>query len=118
MSMANAAATIKHARQRAGLTQAQVANRMGTTQSVVARLESSQSNPRVDTLRRALTATGHDLDLVVRSARPTVDETMIAANLRLTPAERLAHFTAAYNSIRELAPTRRDRDGSQGQASG
>ncbi len=38
------------ARVRAGLTQAEVAERMGTTQSVVARLESGAQMPSVNTL--------------------------------------------------------------------
>jgi DNA-binding XRE family transcriptional regulator len=45
------------ARTRAGLTQAQVAGRMGTTQSVVARLESGRL-PSLRTLLRYARATG------------------------------------------------------------
>lgn len=46
------------ARTRAGLTQAQVAKRMGTTQSVVARLESGAAKPSLSTLERYAKATG------------------------------------------------------------
>ncbi len=46
------------ARVRAGLTQAQLAERMGTTQSVVARLESGARLPSVKTLLRFAKATG------------------------------------------------------------
>ena len=45
------------ARVRAGLTQAEVAERMGTTQSVVARLESGTRMPSVNTLLRFAKAT-------------------------------------------------------------
>jgi ribosome-binding protein aMBF1 (putative translation factor) len=45
------------ARARAGLTQAQVASRMGTTQSVIARLESGRL-PSIRTLERYAKATG------------------------------------------------------------
>jgi DNA-binding XRE family transcriptional regulator len=45
------------ARARAGLTQAQVASRMGTTQSVVARLEGGRL-PSIRTLARYAKATG------------------------------------------------------------
>ena len=38
------------ARLRANLTQAQLAERLGTTQSAIARLETGQSTPTVDTL--------------------------------------------------------------------
>jgi ribosome-binding protein aMBF1 (putative translation factor) len=46
------------ARVRAGLTQAEVAERMGTTQSVVARLESGAQMPSVNTLLKFAKATG------------------------------------------------------------
>jgi transcriptional regulator with XRE-family HTH domain len=116
--MLSAPDLLRDARRTAGLTQAQLAERLGVSQSEIARLEKRGANPRLGTLLEAIRAAGFTLEARVKPRRGTVDETMIAANLRLTPAERLAHFTAAYNSIRELAPTRRGRDGSQGQASG
>jgi ribosome-binding protein aMBF1 (putative translation factor) len=45
------------ARMRVGLTQAQVAARMGTTQSVIARLESGAQMPSVKTLLKFAKAT-------------------------------------------------------------
>ena len=45
------------ARVRAGLTQAEVAERMGTTQSVVARLESGAQMPSVNTFLKFAKAT-------------------------------------------------------------
>ena len=45
------------ARIRAGLTQAEVADRMGTTQSVIARLESGSQMPSVNTLLKFARAT-------------------------------------------------------------
>lgn len=49
------------ARARAGLTQAQVAERMGTKQSVIARLEGGRSAPTWKTLQRYASATGSRL---------------------------------------------------------
>ena len=46
------------ARLNADLTQDQLAERMGTTQSAVARLEGWSSNPSVNTLRKYAKATG------------------------------------------------------------
>lgn len=46
------------ARARAGLTQAQLAERMETSQSVVSRLESGQAHPSIKTLERIARATG------------------------------------------------------------
>ena len=46
------------ARSRAGLTQGEVAKRMGTTQSVVARLESGRHGPSMRTVQRYAQAVG------------------------------------------------------------
>ena len=46
------------ARGRAGLTQGEVAERMGTTQSVVARLESGRRAPSMRTVQRYALAVG------------------------------------------------------------
>jgi DNA-binding XRE family transcriptional regulator len=46
------------ARIRAGLSQTEVAERMGTSQSAVARLESGRSLPSLRTLERYASATG------------------------------------------------------------
>lgn len=50
-----------HARARAHLTQAEVARRMGTTQSVVARLESGTKSANLKTLEKFAIATGSHL---------------------------------------------------------
>jgi ribosome-binding protein aMBF1 (putative translation factor) len=52
-----ARAVIK-ARIAAGLTQEQLAQRMGTTQPVIARLESGRAKPSMSTLLRVAKATG------------------------------------------------------------
>lgn len=49
------------ARTRAGLTQAQLARRMKTTQSVIARLEAGRTQPSTKTLDRYARATGSRL---------------------------------------------------------
>ena len=46
------------ARTRAGLTQAEVAERMGTTQSAVARLEGGKRQPSMRTVQRYASAIG------------------------------------------------------------
>jgi len=57
-----------HARMNAKLTQAQLAKKLGTTQSAIARLEGGRISPSVATLRRYAQATGAKLriDLVTR----------------------------------------------------
>src|SRR3546814_10909573 len=52
------------ARHEVGLTQAQLAERMGTTQSVVARLETARRLPSPDLVNRYAAATGRRLAVV------------------------------------------------------
>ena len=105
--------TLKEARQRAGLTQAELAERLGASQPVVARLESGRANPRVSTFERALAATGHRLVVAVEpSGYPQVDETLIGGNLRIPHTERMGSFSSFYRGARKLAPTTRKGRGS------
>jgi len=79
---------IRQARRRAGLTQVDLAARLQTTQSAVARWESGGATPSLETLRRVIEACG--LELRYGIAEPDVEEWSLAqANLALSPAERL-----------------------------
>lgn len=51
------------ARSRAGLSQNDLAMRMGMKQASVARIESGKFNPSMETLRKYAAATGHDLKI-------------------------------------------------------
>ena len=57
------------ARARAGLTQAQVAKRMKTTQTAVARLEGGRVKPSTRTLERYARATGHRLIIALEPVK-------------------------------------------------
>ncbi|HKK01994.1 MAG TPA: helix-turn-helix transcriptional regulator [Desulfuromonadales bacterium] len=57
------AAQLIEARMQANLTQEQVARRMGTTQSVVARLESGHPLPSMRSLKRYATAVGSKVEI-------------------------------------------------------
>jgi transcriptional regulator with XRE-family HTH domain len=48
-------------RTEAGLTQAELAERMGTTQSAIARMEGGGARPSLDSLERLATAVGQQL---------------------------------------------------------
>jgi transcriptional regulator with XRE-family HTH domain len=98
---------LRRARRQAGLTQAALAARAGTTQAAIARMERPDANPRLATLDRALRATGHTLELGARPRDGNVDETLIAANLRLTPAERLRRFSTWHSGLRRMTTAAR-----------
>lgn len=93
--MTDVAALIRRARLRAGFTQRGLAAALGVSQPVIARLERSGSNPTLGTLDQVAAATGHSL--TVDFGPPSgIDESMISADLRRTPAERLDHFEKFY----------------------
>ena len=52
-------------RTEASLTQAELAERMGTTQSAIARMEGGDTRPTLDTLGRLAAAVGQDLVVAV-----------------------------------------------------
>jgi transcriptional regulator with XRE-family HTH domain len=93
-----AAAIIAEARKRAGLTQAQLAERMGTHQPVVARWETGRTTPDFATVSRAVGAAGFELSVAIVAADDH-DLALIRRELMLTPPERLAGMVAAVNAL-------------------
>jgi transcriptional regulator with XRE-family HTH domain len=95
----SAKALIIEARTRAGLTQQQLAERAGTAQSAIARLENGQANPSFATLERLVAAAGFTLrvtlaprkppDPVVEAYKRDVDRTLLRDNLRKSVDQRL-----------------------------
>ena len=63
------AAAVIAARTHAGLTQEELAARMGTTQSVIARLEGGRSKPSTTTLEKLAKATGTRLKIAFEPER-------------------------------------------------
>ena len=63
------ASTLIRARAQARLSQAQLAQRMGTSQSTIARLESGMASPSLSTLRRFAKATGTRVHVSLQSVR-------------------------------------------------
>lgn len=58
------------ARARAGLSQAELAKRMGTTQSVIARIEGGRQKPSTRTLERYAEATGSRVQISIVPTEP------------------------------------------------
>jgi transcriptional regulator with XRE-family HTH domain len=87
----DAARLLRTARERAGLTQRELARRARTSQSVVARIEAGQTSPSTATLSRLLGASGFEVraELVPRPVARTHELDDVARILRLTPEQRL-----------------------------
>ena len=98
----NSGALVRQARMHAGLTQARLAELVGTTQSVVSRWERGHEEPRVTSLASILAACG--LRLMLQIEPDDVDRAQIRQQLASTPEERLASVT---NLSRWLASARR-----------
>lgn len=79
---------IREARATAALTQSELAERVGTKQSVISRWERGVEEPRIGTLARLLRACGFEVDLAFRRL-DDVDRSQIAQHLDMTPAQRL-----------------------------
>jgi transcriptional regulator with XRE-family HTH domain len=108
--MNDPATIIRQARRDSGLSQEQLAHRLGISQPAVAKLEREGSNPTVGTLDRTLRATGHRLALDVRRPVPGVDPSLIRRHLELTPAQRLRTLEEMYATAQALtAAGRRSR---------
>ena len=60
---------VRQARERLGITQAELASRIGSTQPAIARLEAGGSTPSFDTLRRIAVALGLELVVELRARR-------------------------------------------------
>lgn len=98
-----ASALLREARRSAGLTQTQLAERLAVSQPVIARLESSDSNPTWNTFVRALNATGHTVSLEQRpTAAIGLDLSQLRRRLALPPAERLRLFQASQRELTRL----------------
>ncbi len=77
-------AAVRSLRRRAGLTQAEFASALGTTQSAVSRWERGHDEPRVSTLLAMLDVAGATLEL-----GDGVDRTQIRQHLAMSPRQRL-----------------------------
>jgi transcriptional regulator with XRE-family HTH domain len=81
---------IRSARLRAGLSQGELAERLGMPRSSIARWEVDKVEPGWSTLRRVLQACGFDLaTTLVPFERDPQQDARVAEMQRLTPQERL-----------------------------
>ena len=100
------ASVIREARKRRGITQEELARRLGTTQSAVARLEAGATAPRFETVLAAVRACDLDLHFSIgeqdRDHRRLIDDA-----LSLTPAQRLDDLVDRLDAEGTLRRARR-----------
>jgi ribosome-binding protein aMBF1 (putative translation factor) len=65
----NLSEKVREARERAGITQVELASRIGSTQPAIARLEAGGVTPNLDTLRRIASALNLELVVQLRQRR-------------------------------------------------
>lgn len=98
---------VREARKRARLTQRELAERAGTTQSAIARLESGRTKPTFDSVLRMLRLCGMDLDLMLVE-RDDSDWMQAQQLLRLTPSARLDRGVRTTRTMRAIGKAARD----------
>ena len=92
---------IREARRRAALTQAELARRLGTSQSAVARWERGRQEPAFATVVRAVRACGFDLGVSLAPADDQ-DDAWFDEHLAMTPDERVRRLRDLLRLERRL----------------
>src|SRR5215211_5793613 len=90
------AALIREARLRAGLTQADLAERTGRDRSVIARWEQAVVAPSVETLTELVRACGFDLPLELEPFDSSAED-RLKKNTMLSPERRVRRLFAAID---------------------
>jgi transcriptional regulator with XRE-family HTH domain len=92
---------IREARKRARLTQTELAARVGSSQSLVARWESGEVAPLFATVLKAVRACGLDLTIGLAEYDTQRDE-LIDERLALTPIERSRSMVRHIRSVNRI----------------
>jgi transcriptional regulator with XRE-family HTH domain len=92
---------VREARKRAGLSQRELGERAGTTQSAIARIETGRSTPSFDAVLKLVRLCGFDLDVMLVE-RDATDWVQAEDLLVLTPAERVADGVRTANVMLKI----------------
>jgi|SRR5690242_7247662 transcriptional regulator with XRE-family HTH domain len=92
------------ARRRAGLSQAELAQRSGVAASLIGRYERYEVTPSLERLRELVRACGLELSFRLANADPSEhDRVLIERELRRSPGERLRRGLTAGRAFGALA---------------
>lgn len=92
---------IREARLRAGITQAELARRIGSRQPVIARWESGRRSPTFETVVKAIRACGLELGVGIFNYDRDHDF-LIDDQLARTPEERISALEHSQKVVRDL----------------
>ena len=92
---------LREARLRAGLTQAELGERVGKPASMISRWERGRVEPSLETLRRLVRACGLELTLGLANGDDSYDS-FINRALELAPAERVSDAVRRARVLIEL----------------
>lgn len=96
---------VREGRRRAGLTQQELAEKAGTTQSAIARLESGRTRPALEDVQRLLRLCGWDLRVALVPDEP--EDRWQARDLGgLTPGERVVSHQRLVEQAERFARAR------------
>ena len=93
---------IREARKRAGITQAELARRANTTQSVISRLERGATTPSLETISDLVRACGFDLNVRMGRTDNDHDWGLLQMNLQLSPTQRVEKARKALRFAEDL----------------
>jgi predicted nucleotidyltransferase/DNA-binding XRE family transcriptional regulator len=93
---------LRDARTRAGLTQAELAERAGTTQSVISAYEHDRRQPALSTLADLVSATGLELEVTVRTRRRPIDRLTGPLGVRVRQQRRRLVEVASQHGVTHL----------------
>jgi transcriptional regulator with XRE-family HTH domain len=85
---------IREARRRSGLTQAQLARRLSTTQSAIARMEGGGTEPSLERVAEVVRACGLELEIGLQAPDDS-DWSVAAQNLLLSVDQRVRQHQSA-----------------------
>jgi transcriptional regulator with XRE-family HTH domain len=95
----HSAAIVREARLRAGLTQQELAERLATTQSAIARWEAGATRPSAEALASVVEACGLELRVSLVAADPQ-ETSLLERTLALSPEQRLDELVRTVSFIR------------------
>jgi transcriptional regulator with XRE-family HTH domain len=92
---------VREARRRAGLTQAELAARTGTTQSAIARLERGGGSPSLERISELVAACGLDVEVHL-VPHDEAGWAQVRDNAKLSPPDRVAKTLGAVRLAERL----------------